>query len=121
MIKKIKINKYIVIILLILIFFILAIFPLIEADPPYDLSRYSMGEFTDPGTYGFNARNKVIFNEWFYDNWKPMYLSLIPHVFTYLSFKIFGVSYFYLNLIPLVFSLAILVVFYSIILTIVEN
>jgi len=75
----------------------------LTADPPYDLS-FSGGPYGDPGGYSFNARNKILFGRWEVDNYNPMYISIIPHYFTYAIFKIFGVGYAQKNLIPIIFS-----------------
>lgn len=84
----------------------------LDADPPPFMS---VAEYGDPAQYAYNARNKVLFGEWEIDDkWNLMWLTIIPHSFTYLSFKLFGVSYKSMNLVPLVFSFFILIVCYLI-------
>ncbi|MFO7867135.1 MAG: glycosyltransferase family 39 protein [Candidatus Aminicenantes bacterium] len=78
------------------------------ADPPHDLSR-SMGYMSDPGGYVFNARNKVVFGEWEMDMWNIMHISPLPHYLTYLSFRVFGTGIAQMNLIPVIFSILILI------------
>ncbi|HZX11114.1 MAG TPA: glycosyltransferase family 39 protein, partial [Acidobacteriota bacterium] len=75
----------------------------LSADPPYDLSM-SGGPYGDPGGYSFNARNKILFGKWEIDNYNPMYISIVPHYFTYFIFKLFGVGYAQKNLVPVMFS-----------------
>lgn len=75
----------------------------LSADPPYDLST-SGGPYGDPGGYSFNARNKILFGTWEVDNYNPMYISIVPHGFTYLSFKLLGVGFAQQNLVPVMFS-----------------
>ncbi len=84
----------------------------IEADPPPFMS---VAEYGDPAQYAYNARNKVLFGEWEIDTkWNLMWLTTIPHCFTYLSFLLFGVSYTSMNLVPLLFSFFILIICYLI-------
>lgn len=84
----------------------------LDADPPPFMS---VAEYGDPAQYAYNARNKVLFGEWEIDEkWNLMWLTIIPHSFSYLSFKLFGVSYKSMNLVPLVFSFFILILCYLI-------
>ncbi len=84
----------------------------LSADPPDNLSPTSCGEYGDPGNYAFNARNKVLFGQWSVDNFNVMYLSPIPHLFTYLAFRCFGPGIWQMNLVPFFFSLLIFCVLY---------
>ncbi len=86
---------------------------LLTADPPYDLST-SGGPYGDPGGYSFNARNKVLFGTWEVDDYNMMHLSFPPHLMTYLSFKVLGVGLAQQNLVPVLFSMGILVLFFLI-------
>jgi len=87
--------------LLIIILFLLSlrmIHP--SADPPENLSM-SGGPYGDPGGYAFNARNKVLFGQWEIDRMNsPLYSSPIPALLTYLSFKLFGVGFIQMNVVP---------------------
>lgn len=85
----------------------------IAADPPYDLST-SGGPYGDPGGYSFNARNKVLFGTWEVDDYNMMYLSFPPHLITFLSFVSLGVGLAQQNLVPVLFSLGSLIVFFLI-------
>ena len=67
---SLRITEIIALIILISLF-LTTIYPLIPADPPPTLSRYSMGEYGDPGPFAFNARNKVLFAKWIIDAWPP--------------------------------------------------
>jgi hypothetical protein len=80
----------------------------LSADPPATLSA-SAGPYGDPAGYAYNARNKVVFGQWEMDKYNPMYISLIPHFLTYLSFSLFGVGTAQMNLVPILFSCLILV------------
>ncbi|UCE43027.1 MAG: glycosyltransferase family 39 protein [Candidatus Aminicenantes bacterium] len=74
------------------------------ADPPESLSM-SGGPYGDPGGYAFNARNKVLFGQWEVDKMNsPLYSSPIPALLTFLSFKIFGVGFVQMNVVPILFS-----------------
>ncbi len=90
---------------LLLLTFALLQLRILDADPPYNLSKVSMGEFGDPGSYALNARNKVILGHWEADRWNLMYTNPIPHLVSYLAFRLMGVSFFSLNLVPLLFAL----------------
>lgn len=74
------------------------------ADPPDNLSA-SGGPFGDPGGYAFHARNKILFGQWEIDRMNsPLYSSPIPALMTYLSFKLFGIGFIQMNLVPIFFS-----------------
>ncbi len=105
--------KKIDILAIVFIVFITAIkFVNLDADPPPFMS---VAEYGDPAQYAYNARNKVLFGEWeIEEKWNLMWLTAIPHSFTYLSFTIFGVSYKSMNLVPLLFSFFILIICYLI-------
>lgn len=90
-----------------LLFFIILRIVHLSADPPDNLSPTSCGEYGDPGNYAFNARNKVLFGQWAIDNFNVMYLSPIPHVFTYVAFRCFGPGIWQMNLVPLFFGILI--------------
>lgn len=84
----------------------------LSADPPDNLSPTSCGEYGDPGNYAFNARNKVIFGQWKIDDFNLMYLFPLPHLFTYLSFVLFGSGIWQMNCVPVFFSLLLLLALY---------
>ncbi|MEW6455912.1 MAG: glycosyltransferase family 39 protein [Acidobacteriota bacterium] len=84
----------------------------LDSDPPPFMS---VAEYGDPAQYAYNARNKVIFGTWEIDEkWNLMWLTIVPHYVTYLTFLIFGVSIKSMNLVPLFFSAMILLIFYLI-------
>lgn len=83
----------------------------LSADPPYDLST-SGGPYGDPGGYSFNARNKLLFGAYEVDNYNMMYMSYLPHLATMWVFKVFGIGYAQMNLVPVFFSCLILIVFF---------
>lgn len=84
----------------------------LDADPPPFMS---VAEYGDPAQYAYNARNKVLFGKWeIEEKWNLMWMTIIPHSITYISFVIFGVSYKSMNLVPLLFSFFILIICYLI-------
>jgi 4-amino-4-deoxy-L-arabinose transferase-like glycosyltransferase len=84
-----------------------------SADPPETLST-SGGPYGDPGGYAFHARNKILFGQWKIDEMNsPLYASPIPALLTYLSFKLFGIGFVPMNVIPILFScLSLIFVFF---------
>ncbi len=102
MVKRAR--AYPLLFLLILTFALLQL-RILDADPPYNLSKVSMGEFGDPGSYALNARNKVVLGHWEADRWNLMYTNPIPHILSYIVFRFMGVSFFSLNLVPLLFAI----------------
>ena len=84
----------------------------LDADPPADLSKESMGYMSDPGSYVINARNKVVLGQWEMDMWNIMYVSPLPHCITYLVFLIFGPGVGQMNLVPVLFSCLLLILLY---------
>jgi 4-amino-4-deoxy-L-arabinose transferase-like glycosyltransferase len=85
-----------------------------SADPPETLSM-SAGEYGDPGGYAFNARNKILFGKWEIDGVNsPLYSSPIPSLLTYLSFKLFGIGFIQMNVVPIFFSCLILILLFLI-------
>ncbi len=97
-------GKYLFLGVLLLVF-ALGQLRILDADPPYNLSKISMGEFGDPGSYALNARNKVVLGHWEADKWNLMYTNPIPHLISFAVFKILGVSFLSMNLVPLIFAL----------------
>jgi len=83
----------------------------LSADPPYDLSK-SGGPYGDPGGYSFNARNKLLYGTYEVDNYNMMYMSFLPHLVTLWTFKVFGIGFAQMNLVPVFFSCLILIVFF---------
>lgn len=72
-------------------------------DAPEDLD-WSWGELVDSGNYAVNARNKVLTGRWTLDEWNLMYLNPVPHLFTYLSYRLLGVGYWQTQVVPAFFS-----------------
>lgn len=109
-------NTKIPIFLIICVFVFLLLIRLIhiDADPPHNLST-SMGYLSDPGNYVFNARNKILFGKWKVDDWNLMYVSPFPHYLTYLVFFIFGPGIAQMNIIPILFSIGNIILFFLII------
>jgi len=109
---KYKLSFNFLILLVIFLLFISLRIINLSADPPNNLSVSSCGEYGDPGNYAFNARNKVLFGRWKIDEFNIMYISPIPHVFTYFSFVLFGTGICQMNLVPVFFSILIFILSY---------
>lgn len=101
--------------LILLLFAVLFLIRLIHlaADPPYNLSA-SGGPWGDPAGYSQNARAKVLFGTWKIDAYNMMYSSYPPHLVTYALFKVFGVGLAQQNMVPVIFSMGALAVFFLI-------
>ncbi len=85
----------------------------LDADPPEYLN-WAWGEWVDPGSYSYNARNKVLFGTYELDDWNLMWVTPIPHLCTYTIFKLFGVGFWQNNLVPAIFSCATIFIFFFI-------
>ncbi|MGH7264809.1 MAG: ArnT family glycosyltransferase, partial [Candidatus Rokuibacteriota bacterium] len=84
----------------------------LAADPPVDLGP-SGGAWTDPGAWAHNARNKVLFGEWVWDEVNFMYVSPLVNLCFYLVFRVLGVGYVQVGLVSAGFALATLAVFHA--------
>jgi len=82
-------------------------------DAPEDLD-WSWGELVDSGNYAVNARNKVLTGRWTLDEWNLMYLNPVPHLFTYLSYRLLGVGYWQTQVVPALFSSLTLAVVFAV-------
>ncbi len=99
-----KKRSYLLVILIVILFLLSLRMIHPAADPPDNLSA-SGGPFGDPGGYAFHARNKILFGQWEIDKMNsPLYSSPIPALVTYLSFKLFGIGFIQMNLVPILFS-----------------
>ncbi len=83
----------------------------LSADPPVDLGP-SGGAWTDPGAYAHNARNKILFGQWVWDEVNFMYVSPLANLCFYLVFRLAGIGYAQVGLVSVLFSLATLALFY---------
>lgn len=75
----------------------------ISADPPIHLS-WSGGLFFDEGALAHNARNKVLFGAWKFDEWNDFYYSPLLTYVKWLVFRVFGVGIAQLRIVPIMFS-----------------
>lgn len=74
------------------------VFP--EADPPW---FKDLGDFHDETWWAENARRKILINTWFWDQYAgALAAGPLSALWHYLTFKIFGISFFSLRLIALV-------------------
>lgn len=74
------------------------VFP--EADPPW---FKDLGDFHDETWWAENARRKILFNTWFWDQFAgALAAGPLSALWHYLTFKVFGISFFSLRLIALV-------------------
>ena len=106
-----KINKYIILLMLTFLIFIGLRVIHLEADPPINLGG-SAGYFVDEGGWVFNARNKVLFGTWEIDSYNKMYLAPLMNLLYFISFSILGPSYISARLISIIFCLLIFVLLY---------
>ncbi len=74
------------------------------ADPPSDLS-VSGALVGDAGQQSYGARNKILFGQWSFDDWKPhVACPLISILINYPVYRIFGINFYSHKIIPLFFS-----------------
>jgi len=86
--------------------------PHLNADPPQDLS-WSLSPYTDEGAIVVNARDKVLFGEWKMDDFFRMGISSLLSFGYFLIFKIFGIGFVQMRILPVVLSLGtLLLVFF---------
>lgn len=104
-------KKYFIILLLLLLIFSYMRLVYINADVPHDMS-FSGGVFSDEGVYSVNARNKVLYDRWWTDQWNDMYYNPSLTFIRYFVFKVFGVGIAPQRIISVIFSiLSILLVY----------
>lgn len=84
-----------------------------QADPPPDLS-WSGGLWFDEGNQCHNARSKILFNEWFPDEWNDHFYAPILSYIKYAWFKIAGVGLLQERLISHFFAILTLIFYYFI-------
>ena len=80
----------------------------LTADPPKDIT-ISGGIISDPGQYSYGARNKVLFDQWSFAEYKPYAFSPVFNLINYYIYKYLGISLVTHRLIPLFFSCFILI------------
>ena len=93
------------------VLFIILRLAYLNADPPEQLN-WAWGEWVDAGSYSYNARNKALFGTWELDDWNLMWVSPIPHWITYFIFTLLGVGFWQNNMVPALFSIGTVFVFY---------
>ncbi|MCK4401040.1 glycosyltransferase family 39 protein [bacterium] len=76
---------------------------------------------SDVGFYIHNARNKILFGKWLIDDFNPIFCIPLYTYFTYLSFKIFGVGFWQINLVSAVSGCLTLIFVYRIAKEITKN
>lgn len=108
-----KKNRFIIIaVLIILLSFILRIYSPTSELPP-DIS-ISGSIYTDEGNQCHNSRSRVLYGEWFPDDWKiTNYNPVVPYL-KYFIFKKFGVGLVQVRAVSFLFALLSLIVFYLI-------
>lgn len=72
---------------------------------PYPAS-ISGASWVDEGQFAHNARNKILFGEWKFDesSLNPMYMSPVYNAIAFASFKLLGVSTYALRIFPVLIS-----------------
>lgn len=112
---KTGLTRGILILVVILFFFGLRIYSP-TADIPPDIS-FSGSIYTDEGNQCHNSRSRVLYGEWYPDDWRiSNYNPVVPYM-KYLIFKIFGVGLVQERLVTFVFAFLSLLVFYFILKT----
>ncbi|OGF58308.1 MAG: hypothetical protein A2Y62_18575 [Candidatus Fischerbacteria bacterium RBG_13_37_8] len=107
-------NRRTIFLLLVFIFIITLRLYTPEADPPADLS-WSGGLWFDEGNQCHNARCKLLFNEWYPDEWKDLLYAPLLGYLKYAWFKIAGVGLLQERLVIHFFSILCLIFFYLIV------
>ncbi len=74
-----------------------------------------IGFSPDIGYYAHNAKNKILFGKWLIDDFNPIFGMPLHTYFTYLSFKIFGVGFWQVNLVSAVSGCLTLIFVYRIV------
>ncbi|MDH7511366.1 MAG: glycosyltransferase family 39 protein [Clostridiales bacterium] len=92
--KKAFSARSIVILLLILTLAAVLRLQHLKADPPQLLVHLcrSAGIYFDEAMYCHNARNKILFDTWTFDDWNPILYNAVLTGIYYVGFKIFGIS-----------------------------
>ncbi len=99
-------------VLIILLSFLLRIYSPTSELPP-DIS-ISGSIYTDEGNQCHNSRSKVLFGEWFPDDWRiTNYNPVVPY-FKFFIFKLFGVGLVQVRMVSFIFSLLSLILFFLI-------
>ncbi|MEN8154103.1 MAG: glycosyltransferase family 39 protein [Acidobacteriota bacterium] len=108
-----KKGKYIIAgFLIILLSFLLRVYSPTSELPP-DIS-ISGSIYTDEGNQCHNSRNRILFGEWFPDDWKiTNYNPVVPY-FKFFIFKLFGVGLVQVRMVSFIFSLLSLIFFFLI-------
>jgi 4-amino-4-deoxy-L-arabinose transferase-like glycosyltransferase len=76
----------------------------LTADPPTDIT-ISGGIVGDAGQHSYGARNKILFDQWSFDDWTPHVAAPVLNIgVNYPVYKIFGINLASHRLIPVVFS-----------------
>ncbi len=82
-----------------------------EADLPSHIT-FSGSILTDEGNQCHNSRSKVLYNQWYPDDWRiTNYNPLLPYM-KYIIFKIFGVGLWQLRLVSFIFAFFSLLFFF---------
>lgn len=83
------------------------------ADLPPDIS-FSGSIYTDEGNQCHNSRSKVLYDEWYPDDWRISNYSPVVPFLKYLIFKLFGVGLVQERLVSYIFAFLSLLLFYLI-------
>ncbi|MEN8222240.1 MAG: glycosyltransferase family 39 protein [Acidobacteriota bacterium] len=111
-IKKNKLQLIAAAVLIILIAFFLRIYSP-QSDLPPDIS-ISGSVYTDEGNQCHNSRSRILYGDWFPDNWKiTNYNPVVPY-FKLLIFKTFGVGLVQVRSVSFFFAFLSLIVFFLI-------
>jgi len=81
------------------------------ADLPADIS-FSGSIYTDEGNQCHNSRSKVLFGEWYPDDWRITHYNPVVPYLKYGIFKVLGVGLFQVRLVSFIFAFLSLLFFY---------
>jgi hypothetical protein len=84
----------------------------LAADPPVDLD-WSGGIFFDEGMLAQGARNRILFGDFFQDEWNDFYISPLLSLFKLAVFSVTGIGLIPVRLVPVGFGLLPLALFYQ--------
>ncbi len=104
--------KIFIIILILLFSFGLRIYAP-TADLPADIS-FSGSIYTDEGNQCHNSRSKILYDEWYPDDWRISNYNPVVSFIKYIIFKFFGVGLIQERLVTYIFAFLSLLVFYLI-------
>jgi len=108
--KKKSLLKFIIVILVLVFSFGLRIYAP-HADLPENIS-FSGSVYTDEGNQCHNSRSKILFGDWYPDDWRITHYNPVIPYFKYMLFKIFGIGLLQVRMVSHFFALFSLIIFF---------